>query len=113
MRTRLLPLAVLLSLLLLGATTVASCSRTAIGGDSAAAAPAATVADNQERGGQEEFGHYEPVPNWPQPLPDGPDGVKHDGWTWGSMGSVYAETPDRIWVAMRGELPLPPGAAPW
>ena len=66
----------------------------------------------QEKGGQEEFGPYEPVPNWPQPLPDGPDGVKHDGWTWGSVGAVYAETPDRIWIAQRGELPLPAGAQP-
>ncbi len=53
------------------------------------------------------------VPNWPQPLPDGPDGVKHDGWTWGSVGAVYAETPDRIWIAQRGELPLPEKAKPW
>jgi len=72
--------------------------------------PADTV---QERGGQEEFGPYEPVPNWPQPLPDGPDGVKHDGWTWGSVGAVYAESPDRIWIAQRGELPLPSDAKPW
>ena len=67
----------------------------------------------QEKGGQEEFGPYEPVPNWPLPLPDGPDGVKHDGWTWGSVGAVYAESPDRIWIAQRGELPLPAGAGPW
>lgn len=67
----------------------------------------------QQRGGQEEFGHYEVVPNWPQPLPDGPDGVKHEGWTWGSVGAVYAETPDRIWIAQRGELPLPEKAKPW
>ena len=53
------------------------------------------------------------MPNWPQPLPDGPDGVKHDGWTWGSVGAVYAETPDRIWIAQRGELPLPEKAKPW
>ena len=66
-----------------------------------------------EKGGQEEFGPYEPVENWPQPLPDGPDGVTHEGWTWGSVGAVYAETPDRIWIAQRGELPLPPGATPW
>jgi hypothetical protein len=71
------------------------------------------AAVEQEKGGQEEFGPYEPVPNWPQPLPDGPDGVKHDGWTWGSVGAVYAESPDRIWIAQRGELPLPKGAAPW
>ncbi len=76
-------------------------------------AAGAVVGLAQERGGQEEFGPYEPVQNWPQPLPDGPDGVTHAGWTWGSMGAVYAETPDRIWIAMRGELPLPPGAAPW
>ena len=46
------------------------------------------AAIEQDKGGQEEFGHYEIVPNWPQPLPDGPDGVKHEGWTWGSFGAV-------------------------
>jgi hypothetical protein len=53
------------------------------------------------------------VENWPQPLEDGPDGLKHEGWTWGSVGAVYAESPDRIWIAQRGELPLPAGAKPW
>lgn len=71
------------------------------------------AASLQERGGQEEFGPYELVANWPQPLADAPDGVKHEGWTWGSTGAVYAETPDRIWIAQRGELPLPPDAKPW
>src|SRR5580698_2736704 len=73
----------------------------------------ASAAALQEKGGQEEFGPSEVVENWPQPLQDGPDGVKHDGWTWGSVGAVFAETPDRIWIAQRGELPLPPGAKPW
>ena len=77
----------------------------------AAAIPAAAAA--QDKGGQEEFGPYELVENWPQPLADGPDGVKHDGWTWGSVGAVFAETPDRIWIAQRGELPLPKDAKPW
>ena len=45
------------------------------------------------------------------PLPD--DEHSHDGWAWGSMGGVYAESPDRIWIAMRGELPLQPGMEPW
>ena len=67
----------------------------------------------QERGGQEEFGPYEPVADWPKPLADGKDGVTHAGWTWGSVGGIYAESPERIWVAMRGELPLPPNAKPW
>src|SRR5215467_10757632 len=56
-------------------------------------------------------GHYRVVEGWPKPLPD--TRHSHNGWTWGSFGGVYAENPDRIWVAMRGELPLPKGAAPW
>jgi hypothetical protein len=76
-------------------------------------AAAGQTSGAQEKGGQEEFGPYEVVENWLQPLPDGPDGVKHDGWTWGSVGAIYAETPDRIWIAQRGELPLPPGAKAW
>ena len=58
-------------------------------------------------------GDYEVVPNWPQPLPDGADGVKHDGFTWGSGGGGVAESPNRVWIAQRGERPLPPGAKPW
>jgi DNA-binding beta-propeller fold protein YncE len=60
---------------------------------------------------QEASGPYTVVENWPKPLPN--TRHSHDGWTWGSMGGVYAETPDRIWIAMRGELPLPAGAKPW
>ena len=56
-------------------------------------------------------GHYKVADNWPKPLPD--TRHSHEGWTWGSFGGVYAENPDRIWVAMRGELPLPQGAKPW
>ena len=67
----------------------------------------------QERGGQDMYGPYEVVENWLQPLPDESDGLKHEGWTWGSQAAVYAETPDRIWVAQHGELTLPKGAKPW
>ncbi|HXH26241.1 MAG TPA: hypothetical protein VNI78_13395 [Vicinamibacterales bacterium] len=56
-------------------------------------------------------GPYRVVEDWPKPLPD--TRHSHDGWTWGSFGGVYAENPDRIWIAMRGELPLPQGAKPW
>ena len=97
-----------LSAAIVATVAVVSCSAPA---KSPEAAPAAAPA--QEIGGQDEFGPYEVVANWPQPLPDGPDGVKHEGWTWGSTGAVYAETPDRIWIAQRGELPLPSGAKPW
>ena len=56
-------------------------------------------------------GPYRVVENWPKPLPD--TRHPHKGWTWGSFGGVYAESPDRIWIAMRGELPLPEKAKPW
>ncbi|HSH75424.1 MAG TPA: hypothetical protein VLA09_07070, partial [Longimicrobiales bacterium] len=56
-------------------------------------------------------GPYRVVEDWPKPLPD--DRHSHEGWTWGSFGGVYAESPDRVWIAMRGELPLQPGMEPW
>jgi len=59
-------------------------------GDSVQRASGAGRGVEREKGGQEEFGPYEVVDNWPKPLPDGPDGVKHDGWTWGSIGAVFA-----------------------
>src|SRR5262249_57705554 len=40
-------------------------------------------------------------------------GVKHEGWSWGVMSVVIAETPGRIWIAQRSELPLPACAKPW
>jgi sugar lactone lactonase YvrE len=102
-----------LGLLVLGA--VAGCSPASSPETAASAQTAAPSAGPAEKGGEEEWGPYEPTANWPQPLPDGPDGVKHDGWTWGSVGAVYAETPDRIWIAQRGELPMPKGSKdkPW
>ena len=108
---RLIPLATAL----IASLTLAACESPGAEPAASASTPqaAASAAATAEKGGQEEFGPYELVENWPQPLPDGPDGVKHDGWTWGSVGAVYAETPDRIWIAQRGELPLPPGAKPW
>ena len=102
---RMVPLAVVV----VACAAFVSCSAPENGAEAPSAAPASAP----EKGGQDEFGPYEPVANWPQPLPDGPDGVKHEGWTWGSVGAIYAETPDRIWIAQRGELPLPAGAKPW
>src|SRR5262245_18681419 len=72
-------------------------------------APAAATARNSHQDWP--TGDYKVVDGWPKPLPDSDH--SHAGWTWGSFGGVYAENPDRIWVAMRGELPLPAGAAPW
>ena len=68
----------------------------------------APIAFTQEKGGQEEFGPYQVVEDWPQPLP----GPENEGWTWGSTGGVFAETPNRIWISQRGQLPLPEEAKP-
>jgi len=110
MRTQRSMHTVVFAVMIAASVVLVGCSSPASSSPEAATAAQAAP---QERGGQEEFGPYEPVANWPQPLPDGPDGVKHDGWTWGSVGAIYAETPDRIWIAQRGELPLPPTAKPW
>jgi hypothetical protein len=58
----------------------------------------------QEKGGEDEFGPYEVVENRPQPIPG------TEGYTWGSTGGVFAETPDRVWIGQRGMLALPAGA---
>ena len=57
------------------------------------------------------MGGYEVVTNWPQPLPD--TDLSHEGWTWGSGAGVWAESPDKVWIAQRGEIELPRTAKPW
>ena len=53
-------------------------------------------------GGQDMFGAYDIVPNWPKPLSALPGNEK---WTWGAGQSVFAETPNRVFILERGELP--------
>src|SRR6202166_2915462 len=55
---------------------------------------------SQEKGGDDRTGPYEAVQGWPKPLPD-------KGYIWGSTGGIFAETPNRIFIANRGELKLP------
>jgi len=57
------------------------------------------------KGGEDETGPYEVVPNWPQPFHE-------EGWTWGSTAAVWAESPDRVFVFQRGELDVLNGASP-
>jgi hypothetical protein len=71
-----------------------------------------SAAAQMQKGGQDLYGPYQVIENWLQPLPDAAD-HSHAGRTFGSQAAVYAETPDRIWIAQRGELPLPEGAKPW
>jgi sugar lactone lactonase YvrE len=54
------------------------------------------------RGGQDIFGPYEVDAKWPTDLSTLPN---HQGWTFGAGQSVFAESPDRVFVLDRGELP--------
>ena len=54
----------------------------------------------QQRGGEDETGPYELVPNWPQP-------IARPGYALGSQGGVFAESPDRVFLVNRGEIKLP------
>jgi hypothetical protein len=53
-------------------------------------------------GGQDAFGPYEVVKGWPKDIGTVP-GNEH--WTWGAAQSVYAESPNRVLMLFRGELP--------
>ena len=57
-------------------------------------------AAQQEKGGYDQTGSYEVVPNWPQPLPD--HGTE---WTYGRTGAIWPESADRIYVVQTGDIP--------
>jgi sugar lactone lactonase YvrE len=61
-----------------------------------------------EKGGEDMTGPYAPDPDWPKPLSSLPG---HEKWTWGAVEGVYAESPDRVFIAQRGELPALPRPA--
>src|SRR4030095_8899253 len=55
-----------------------------------------------QKGGQDIFGAYDVVGDWPKDLTT----IKgHEGWTFGAGQSVFAESPNRVFVLQRGELP--------
>jgi peptidylamidoglycolate lyase len=60
-----------------------------------------TAAVPGEKGGQDVFGGYD-VADWPKPLTSLPN---HAAWTWGAGQGVFAESPNRVFVLQRGELP--------
>ena len=69
---------------------------------SAQSAPTRVAAVPSEKGGQDIFGAYEVVAGWPKKLSAIPG---HGPWTFGAGQSVFAESPDRVYVVQRGELP--------
>jgi hypothetical protein len=54
------------------------------------------------KGGEDITGPYEPVADWPQPLTSLPG---HENWTRGAVEGIYAESPNRVFIAQRGEEP--------
>ena len=56
------------------------------------------------KGGQDIFGPYDVVANWPKPMSESLPG--HENWTYSVTMDVFAESPDRVLVASKGELPL-------
>jgi DNA-binding beta-propeller fold protein YncE len=54
----------------------------------------------QQKGGEEETGPYDVVDKWPTPW-------ARPGYIWGSQPGIFAESPNRIFIAARGELKLP------
>src|SRR5213083_2277555 len=68
----------------------------------AGAAQTRVAAVPNVKGGQDMYGPYDSVAGWPKDLSTLPG---HEGWTFGAGQSVFAETPNRIFVLQRGELP--------
>ena len=55
-----------------------------------------------QKGGQDATGPYEVVADWPKPLSQLPG---HEKWTYSAVQSIFAESPDRVFLFMRGEIP--------
>ena len=62
--------------------------------------PAARLQEQTQKGGEDETGPYRVVENWPSPW-------SRQGYIWGSQPGIVADTPNRIFIAARGELKLP------
>src|SRR5215510_10155562 len=54
-----------------------------------------------DKGGQDIFGPYDVVAGWPKDISTVPGNEK---WTYGAGQSVYAESPNRVFMLYRGEL---------
>jgi len=70
----------------------------------APAAPAASgfAAVSGEVGGQDLFGPYDVVEDWPKGVETLPG---HEKWTSGAAQGIFAENPNRVYLLARGELP--------
>lgn len=55
------------------------------------------------KGGQDISGAYEVVEGWPIDTSTLPG---HEGWTMGAGEAIFPESPDRVFVLVRGEIPV-------
>src|SRR5688500_7106727 len=58
------------------------------------------------KGGHDFVGPYDPVQIWPRPR--GESLANHEAWTWSQTTDVFPESPDRVIVLQKGELPVLP-----
>jgi peptidylamidoglycolate lyase len=93
---------VLLSCVLLAGVAIAASGHRWLTLSGQGAAGAAFPAVAGEKGGQDIFGPYDVVAGWPKNISTVPG---NDKWTWGAGQSVFAESPDRIYLLHRGQLP--------
>jgi 6-bladed beta-propeller len=54
------------------------------------------------KGGQDIFGPYDVVRNWPRPMSDSLP--NHEKFTWSTTMDVFAESPNRVFLVQKGEL---------
>ena len=67
-----------------------------------AAGPSLVILQGQEKGGDDYTGPYNVVPKWPLP-----SRLAKPGRIFGSTSGIWAETPNRVYVSVRGEIVLP------
>src|ERR1035437_4765635 len=55
-----------------------------------------------EKGGQDVYGPYEVVADWPKPLTSLTGDPK---WRWGVSQGIFAESPNRVFMINKGQIP--------
>jgi hypothetical protein len=55
------------------------------------------------KGGEDVTGPYDVVMGWPKPMSQLPG---HEKWGWGAVEGIFAESPERVFIAQRGEEPV-------
>ena len=66
------------------------------------AGPSSAILQGQQKGGDDYTGPYDVVRDWPRP-----SRLAGPGRIFGSTSGIWAESPDRVFVAVRGEIILP------